>query len=520
MKGAVIYARVSTDEQGKGYSLQTQVESCRKYCQDNGYAVVGVFTDEYTGTELDRPGLNELRKLVQAGHADRVVVHDLDRLARNVYFQLHLEREIGGYGVRIGYVLGQYKDTPEGTLLKRIKADIAEYENAQRVERCRRGKAGRVKAGYVIMPAGRAPFGYDYISEPHKGRLEVNEAQAAVVRQIYRWLVEDGLSSYAIAKRLWEQGVLSKGDISQVVWKKGRRGEWSPSTIRRIVSNPVYKGLWHYGKTRRTKAHGKTVQTAVPESEWIAVTVPSIVDVQTWERAQVCLAENRRNSIRNTKHEYLLRGMVFCACGRRWSGRYKNYLGRAYYRCPTTEAEHWRARCSMPGGVRQEVLEGAVWDAVANMLLAPENVQAEVERRRCEAASEDEKDAARLRDLRARREEIEHKMGLLLDQLLTGGFPKELVEQRRSELLAQDAQLRAEVDKLAAASQARQAVLEQESQVLAFVESIRRGLAGAVYQEKRRILELLGLRVDIITPQRAKVSAMVTPKAIVSTLSA
>lgn len=65
MKRAVIYARVSTDEQGQGYSLPTQLESCRKYAAERGYVVAEEFTDMHTGTEIERPGLNELYRLVE-----------------------------------------------------------------------------------------------------------------------------------------------------------------------------------------------------------------------------------------------------------------------------------------------------------------------------------------------------------------------------------------------------------------------------------------------------------------------
>ena len=70
MKRAVIYARVSTDEQGQGYSLPTQLESCRKYAAERGYVVAEEFTDMHTGTEIERPGLNDLYRLVAKGGTD------------------------------------------------------------------------------------------------------------------------------------------------------------------------------------------------------------------------------------------------------------------------------------------------------------------------------------------------------------------------------------------------------------------------------------------------------------------
>ncbi len=262
---AVLYARVSTEEQSKGYSLSTQLDACRKYAESKGYTVAHEFKDAHTGTELDRPGLNELYQFIETTKVGYLIVYDIDRLSREVGNQAIIEMEMTSAGLRIDYVLGQYAETPDGELLKLVKSGIAQFENRIRTERSRRGKLGKAKAGFVICPTGRAPFGYDYISEVRKGSFEVNDAQAKVVRQIYSWLVDDGYSSYAIAKKLWEEGILSKGDFSDVVFKKFGRGEWSPSTVRRIISNPIYKGDWWYNKTRRHKVNGKVVLSKVPE---------------------------------------------------------------------------------------------------------------------------------------------------------------------------------------------------------------------------------------------------------------
>ncbi|MFM7172279.1 MAG: hypothetical protein ACKO4U_04480 [Caldilinea sp.] len=69
-----------------------------------------------------------------------------------------------------------------------IKSAIFKYENHQQVERSRRGKQGSARSGYVIATGERAPYGYIYVSEPHKGWLVIDEEEARVVRQIYTWV--------------------------------------------------------------------------------------------------------------------------------------------------------------------------------------------------------------------------------------------------------------------------------------------------------------------------------------------
>jgi len=518
-KRAAIYARVSTDEQTKGYSLPTQVEACRNYCADKSYEVVGEFQDDCTGTELERPGLNALRAAAADGALDVVVVHDIDRLARNVYFQLHLERELASAGVKIEYVLGQYEDTPEGNLLKRIKADIAEYENAQRAERSRRGKEGRVRAGYVLLSDSHVPFGYDYVSEPHKGYLVINEEQAVVVRQIYHWATEDSLSAWGIARKLSELGILTQGDLCPSIPKKSKRGQWSSTTVVGMLRNTVYKGIWYYGKTRVQRVNGKMVQVPMPESEWIGVPVPAIVDEATWERAQRALERSKREAKRNVKRNYLLRGMVFCQCGRRRTGLYRRELDRGYYQCPGGRDHPSGNPCSQRKSIRQEPLERVVWEAVTQLLLDPENLRAEMVRRREQAQELHRAHLEQLDKLESQIQDIDRKMGILLDYLLNGTFPESVIEERKRDLLARQRQLEAEAKRIKSDMEMHTLTPKQEEEILAFAKRVSEGLTNASFEEKRRILELIDLRVDVIDDQTVKLSGIVAPGEIANTLS-
>src|SRR5215207_9537667 len=97
-QSCIIYSRVSSDEQAKGYSLSTQEESCRRYCADHGYAIVGAFHDAHSGTELDRPGLNAAIEAVDALKPTVVLLHDVDRLGREIIVQAIAERDLTRHG--------------------------------------------------------------------------------------------------------------------------------------------------------------------------------------------------------------------------------------------------------------------------------------------------------------------------------------------------------------------------------------------------------------------------------------
>jgi hypothetical protein len=106
--------------------------------------------------------------------------------------------------------------------------------------------------------------------------------------------------------------------------------------------------------------------------------------------------------------------MIFCPCGRRWIGRYKNHLHRAYYRCPTSESESWRSACPARFSFRQEVIETAIWTQVTAYLLHPETLFAEVARQREQQAAESERRGHLRGALESAITDVDRKLGALL----------------------------------------------------------------------------------------------------------
>ena len=158
-------------------SLPTQEESCRRYCAEHGYTLSASFptptpAPNWTGPVSTPPSTPSppLKPAV-------VVLHDVDRLGREFIVQAIAERELTRHGARIEYVLGGDTDAGDGILLKGVKQALAVYENYQRVERSRRGKNGRVKAGGVLV-AARPAYGYRYVAGERTGTLEPHPDEA------------------------------------------------------------------------------------------------------------------------------------------------------------------------------------------------------------------------------------------------------------------------------------------------------------------------------------------------------
>jgi len=149
---AILYARVSTDEQARsGHSLAQQLEALREYAAGEGYEILEEVSDPgWSGAYLDRPGLDRVRDFVQDGGVDLVLAQDRDRFAREPAYHYLLKREFEEHGTRIRALNDRGDDSPEGELTDGILDQLARYERAKTAERSRRGKLRRAREGKVI----------------------------------------------------------------------------------------------------------------------------------------------------------------------------------------------------------------------------------------------------------------------------------------------------------------------------------------------------------------------------------
>ena len=266
-------------------------------------------------------------------------------------------------------------DNPGDQLLLQIQGAVAEYERALLGERFRRGKLQKARAGWFI--GGRAPYGYRYIPcrDGAGGRLEVDEDEAAFVRMLYGWLVEERMTIRQILKRLnfgpW--------------YPRSGKHPWSPSVVHHILSEPVYTGTTYTNRydLRRGQeaalaqaelARARDCRRIRPREQWIAIPVPPIIEPDLWDRAQAQLARNAQLSFRNNqKHNHLLRCLLTCgACGLAMHGVARTLAGgvaaQHYYRCAGKDRVMTAREIACPRAqLDGERLETAVWEHISTL---------------------------------------------------------------------------------------------------------------------------------------------------------
>ncbi len=496
-----LYARVSTARQEQERTIASQIEALERAASGQGLSVPAerrYVDDGVSGARLDRPGLDALRDAAADGLLDRVLVYCPDRLARSYVHQHVLIEELNRRGVEVQFVEHPLSERAEDRLLAQMQGVIAEYERAKILERTRRGRLHKLRTGQLLPFSGRPPYGYAIV-KGERGvppALVIDEVEARHVRAMYRWVIEEGLSARAVARRLNEQGVRPRQ--SKV---------WTHSSAYVVLTNPAYIGLAAYGKReccepqrpRQPGAYRRRVKSSTrkrPETQWAAVPIPPIIDAKTHQQVRTALARNKLMSPRNVQHEYLLRGLVVCGeCRRRMSANcQRSYF---YYTCPADAPEDrgQRLRCSARS-VRRDDLDSVVWEAIVAWLQRPEMLRHEVEAWRSSLQGATERTRDRVRLEKAERQ-LAGQIERLVDAYVAGAITTPELKARRERLEATLQATRARAEELAAQDQ-DQARLEQlREDLAAFASTLRAGLEELDFRGRQRLVRLLIERVIV-----------------------
>ena len=503
MTSAAIYARVSSARQKQDETISSQTAALRAHAGLLGFDVPQqwVFEDDgHSGATLVRPALESLRDLIAGVGVDVVLCYSPDRLARKFAYQALLIEEFTRAGTRIEFVKGPRGDTAEDQLLVQFQGMFAEYEKAQILERSRRGKQHRAKAGSINVLGG-APFGYRYLrkSEHAGAGYEIVEHEAVLVVELFRRYADDGASLADLTRWLTEQGVPTRTG----------KDRWDRSVVWGMLRNPAYAGRAVFGKTtvvhsspglnrtarlagRSTPKASKTVDR--PRAEWIEIAVPAIVSEQTFHRVAVRLADNKRFASRNSKVPSLLQGLAACAaCG---YGYYRTSTRTTnkkiyYYRCLGSDDYRYQGgRVCDNKPVRADHLDAVVWEHITALLADPQLIRAEIDKRLDQARSSDPATSQRTRldtALTKATVSITRMIEAFQEQLIS----IDELRARMPELRARETNLRAQIDAADTQAADREVYLKLADDLNGFLAQLRANTSTATIPERQRVLRLL-----------------------------
>jgi len=243
---AVGYVRVSTEGQngGDSFGLETQKDTITKYCAANCLELVQIFDDPALSGSLpalERPGLRAMLDAVKEG--DKVIVTRLDRIARDLYLSLWVEKEIRKVGAELISISEPYRwNDPTQKLLLNIIMSFAEFERSLITSRLSSGRKTKARQGGYA--GGKAPIGYK--AERGDKALTLDEEKASTVRRVFELRDEKPEASLkTIADMLNGEGYTTK---------EGK--QFHPMQVKRILDRKsFYEGIYRYSGVESEGQH-------------------------------------------------------------------------------------------------------------------------------------------------------------------------------------------------------------------------------------------------------------------------
>ena len=421
-KRAVSYIRVSTREQAQrggseeGFSLPAQREANKRKAQSMGALVVKEFADRgESARSANRPELQKmLAYLKEDGGIDYVIVHKLDRLARNRADDVEINRAFEEAGVRLVSTSENIDQTPGGMLLHGIMSSIAEFYSRNLANEVMKGMGEKARNGGTL---GKAPLGYVNVrGRDENGRevrtVELDEERAPLLRLAF--------SEYATGNWTVRQLADHLNTLGLSIPPTPRRCAKPITTTRlhKILRHPYYKGTISFQGVEYPGAH------------------EPLVDEETWSQVQAML-DSHRYGERQRIHNHFLKSTVVCGqCGARLSVQNaKNSKGTIYpyFVCAR--------RCRLHDCAFKAVLIDVVEDRMVEVyrtiqLSAADRTQ--IEHYLHDELSQIEGDKAKaVRSLTTRRTNIEDKRRRLMHAHYEGAIPLDLLKEEQAKLTSE-----------------------------------------------------------------------------------
>ena len=421
-KRAVLYLRVSTSRQAtrngeaEGYSIPAQRSACERKVADLGAVVVREFVDAgASARSADRDGLQALLAYVAEGGVDYVVVHKLDRLARDRADDVMILAKIQTAGATLVSVSEQIDETPAGMLMHNIFAGMAEFYSRNLASEAKKGIAQKAMRGGTH---GVAPIGYVNTLTRIQGQdvkgVAFDEERAEHVRWAFQTYAGGHWSISTLRDELEERGLKSRTTAKYVGTSLNN------SQVHRMLSNPYYAGRIRHQELIYAGAH------------------EPLVDDETWHRVQEVLAGRRIAGDRSWRHTHYLKGSLVCRrCGGRMSYGHSRGKGGVYSYFFCLGRHTGRTDCDLPYVSVEKVEEEVerIWKT--QVQFTKQTIQEVGEFSRVQLDARQQHDQSLLANQRQRLLKLERRKQKLIDAYLDEAIPVEDLKLRQTAVLAE-----------------------------------------------------------------------------------
>jgi len=408
-----LYVRVSTTRQAEGeLSIPDQIKQGEAFCAARGLTLIETFVEPGASATDDRRP--EFQRMIDAATGparlfDLVLVHSMSRFFREQFLSEMYIRKLRKAGVALVSMTQEFQDDTTGNLIRQILGSFDEYQSRENAKHTLRAMRENARQGF--WNGARPPFGYRTVGADKRGQkvkkvLAVDEAEAAVVRDVFGLALGWAgmpLGVKAIVNHLNQAGIKHRGKLFHI------------SSVHRMLTAATYTGGHHFN--RREARTGRAKESG----QWIALAVPQIIAAEDFEAVQASLRSRspKRVPPRVVGNPTLLTGLARCAtCGSGMtlrtgkSGRYR------YYTCAGC-AQKGKTMC--PGrSISMAALDGMVLEHLADRLFTPDRLRVILEAFVTRSAEADTNRRAQLAQARRALAEAEGRVSRLLELVENG----------------------------------------------------------------------------------------------------
>lgn len=443
MKKVFGYIRVSTAKQGTGVSLQEQKEAIIRYASKNQLNIIEWFKEQETAAKQGRPLFNKMMKLVRSGKASGVIIHKIDRSARNLRDWASLGDMIDqGYEIHFAHESLDL-ETRGGRLAADIQAVIAsDYIRNLRDETIK-GLYGRLKQG--IYPFG-APIGY---LDNGSGKLKtIDPINGPIIQKAFQLYSSGEYSLVSLAENLNAHGL-----------KNMKGNPMSVNTLSKVLNNAFYTGL--------LKVKGKTFQG----------NHDPLISSSIFLKVQDILKRKTRTRI--IKNNFLYSRMIKCnGCNYSLIGeRVKSYV---YYRCHQKECSTKTIREDRVQNCLMQCLDKIQLSTIESNTLNEILKKAQINWTDTQKGIED--------SLRLQFANVSNKLNRLTDAFIEGTIDKVLFDLKKQNLIIESNGLKM---KLSQISNEKDAIFRKVQKFLELLKNLKNSFEIGIHQEKRNIMKYI-----------------------------
>lgn len=274
----VIYARYSSHSQTE-QSIEGQLKVCHEYAAKNDLTVVHEYIDKALSGKTDqRP---EFLNMIEDSSKKRfkyVLVYKSDRFSRDMFDSLNYELKLEKHGVKLLSATESFEDTPSGRMMRNVIRSYNAYYSEELAEKIKRGM--NINAEKCLTTGGNVALGFRV---DENKRFQIDEETAPIVQQIFEMYAKGDNMATIIR-------YLNNAHI-----KTSRGNEYNKNSIRRILTNKRYIGIYTY------------IDGEIPNG------VPRIISDELFNKVKSMLEKNRKAPARSkAKAEYILTTKLFC----------------------------------------------------------------------------------------------------------------------------------------------------------------------------------------------------------------